>query len=178
MTNEPRRTRLLASGLLVLTFVVGGLAGAATQRVLRGRELEQPVVSATDSTDRGRRERGRGRGPRSILLDPNVLDQLEVNDDQRKIILALLADRDTAAQKLWREMEPRMNAIRAEFEPRFGAMMEKSRADVRAVLNAKQLVLLDSMIQVRREQRARENRNAPDSRSPQDSGKTKTEHFE
>ena len=56
--------------------------------------------------------------------------------------------------------------------------MQKSRADVRAALTAKQLVLLDSMIQVRREQRARENRNSPDSKSHQDSGKAKTEHLE
>ena len=177
MTNEPRRTRLLASGLLVLTFVVGGLAGAATERLLRGRELEQPPVSTTDTTGH-RPERGRGRGPRSILLEPAVLDQLEVSDKQRKAILALLAERDSASQILWREMEPRMNALRAEFEPRFVAMMEKSKARVRAQLNAKQLVVLDSMIQERREQRARQNRNSSDSKSPQDSGKAKTEHFE
>jgi hypothetical protein len=34
------------------------------------------------------------------------------------------------------------------------------------------------MIQVRRDQRARENRNSSDPKSPQDSGKTKPEHFE
>jgi len=117
MTNEPRRTRLLASGLLVLTFVVGGLAGAATERVLRGREPEQPPVTAADTTEHNRPERGRSRGPRSILLEPTVLDQLKVTDKQRKKILALLADRDSAAQQLWREMEPRMNALRSEFEP-------------------------------------------------------------
>jgi 23S rRNA maturation mini-RNase III len=95
-----------------------------------------------------------------------VLDQLEVSDKQRKAILALLAERDSASQKLWREMEPRMNALRAEFEPRFVAMMEKSKAQVRAQLNAKQLVVLDSMFQERREQRARQNRNSSDSKSP------------
>ena len=178
MTNEPRRTRLLASGLLVLTFVVGGLAGAATERVLRGREPDQPPVTAADTTDRARRERGRGRGPRSILLEPTVLDQLEVTDKQRKNILALLADRDSAAQQLWREMEPRMDTVRKEFEPRWMTILEKSRADVRAQLNSKQLVILDSMIQARRDQRARENRSSPDPKSQQDSGKTKTEHFE
>ena len=145
---------------------------------MRGREPDQPPVAAPDSADHGRRERGRSRGPRSILLEPTVLDQLQVTDKQRKKIFALLAERDTALQKIWREWEPRMDTLRAEFEPRFTALMESSRAEVRAQLNAKQLVLLDSMIQVRREQRAKENRNSSDPKSPQDSGKTKTEHFE
>jgi hypothetical protein len=181
MTKEPRRTRLLASALLVLTFVVGGLVGAATERVLRGREPDQPPIS---TTERNRPERSRPRGPRSILLEPTVLDQLGVNDKQRSAILALLAQRDTALQQLWGEMEPRINAIRAEFEPRFGAMMQKSRADVRAHLDARQQKILDQLIQVRIQERRAErakqnqNRNGPDPRASPDSGKMKTEHFE
>jgi hypothetical protein len=177
MTNEPRRTRLLASGLLVLTFVVGGLAGAATERLLRGRELEQPTVSVTDTAGR-RPERARGHGPRSILLEPGVLDQLEVNGKQRTKIMTLLAERDTALQKIWREMQPRMDAIRSEFEPRLVSTVEESRAEVRAQLNAKQIKMLDQMIQERREQRARQNHNSSDPKSPQDSGKTKMEHLD
>jgi hypothetical protein len=176
MTNEPRRTRLLASGLLVLTFVVGGLAGAATERVLRGREPEQPLVSTADTS--GHRPERRGRGPRSILLEPGVLDQLEVNGKQRTKIMTLLAERDTALQKIWREMQPRMDTIRAEFEPRLVSTVEKSRAEVRAQLNAKQIKMLDQMLQERREQRARQNRNSSDPKSSQDSGKTKTEHLD
>src|SRR5262245_3434831 len=181
MTTEPRRIRLLASALLVLTFVVGGLVGAATERVVRGREPDQPPISTTDSTaQRSRPERGRPRGPRSILLDPAVLDQLGVNDKQRKAILGLLAQRDTALQKLWGEMEPRMNAIRTEFEPRFGALMQKSRADVRAQLDEGQEKILDQLIKERRAERDKknQNRNGPDPRSSPDSGnKMKTEHL-
>jgi len=175
MTNEPRRTRLLASGLLILTFVAGGLAGAASERMLRAREPDQPTPSAN-----GRRpDRGRPRGPRSILLEPTVLDQLGVNEEQRRSILAELASRDTASQKLWSEMEPRMNAIWKEYEPRWGTILEQSRARIRSQLDSVQLTKLDSMIRVRREQRTADqkarNHNGPE---PHDSGKTKTEHFE
>jgi hypothetical protein len=173
MTNEPRRTRLLASGLLVLTFIAGGLAGAASEGLLRAREPGQP---APTTSERARPERG--RGPRSMLLEPTVLDQLRVSEQQRKAILSLLAQRDTATQKLWAEMEPRMNAIRAEVEPRFRAMMDASRKKIREQLNAEQLVKLDSMIAVRHAEREKARANGPEPRSPMDSGKTKTEHFE
>src|SRR6185369_15345791 len=176
MTNEPRRTRLLASGLLVLTFVAGGLVGAASDRLLGAREPDQP----TQRTGEHRPDRGRGRGPRSILLEPTVLDQLGVNDEQRKTILGLLAQRDTAFQKIWAEMQPRMDAVWANFEPRFRTMLDASKKEVRQQLTPEQQVKLDSMIQERKDERAKQNqnRNGPEPRSPMDSGKTKTEHFE
>ena len=174
MTNEPRRTRLLASGLLVLTFVAGGLVGAASDRLLGAREPDQPTQRAGEH----RPEPRRGRGPRSILLDPTVLDQLGVKDQQRKTILALLAQRDTAFQKIWAEMQPRMDTVWAAFEPRFQAMLDASRKEVRAQLDTAQRVKLDSMIKVRRAEREKERAHGPEPRSPMDSGKTKTEHFE
>ncbi len=181
MSSAPGRTRLLASGLLILTFVAGGLAGAASERLLRAREPEQPVPEATERSSSNNHDRGRrGPGPRSILLEPTVLDQLGVNDKQRKKILSLLAQRDTALQKLWGEMEPRMNALRKEYEPRFGSLMEASRAEVRKQMTAEQQKKLDELIQEWRARREaeRQNRNGPEPRPQSDSGKTKTEHFE
>lgn len=136
--ETPRRTRLLASGLLMVTFVVGALVGAAAERLLSARTPgagDRPTASNQSS------ERDRKDGPRggSIFLAPGVFDQIGATPEQRKKIQEILTRREQGAKKIWREFEPRMDA-----------MMDSTRGELRALLTAEQQAKLDQIIKERR----------------------------
>ena len=90
------RTRLLGAGLLALAFVAGALSGAAIDRALVAEETE--AAPTRDGRDRDRR--------RSY-----VIHQVEMTPDQRATIDAILDRRTERMRSVWREVEPRMDAI-------------------------------------------------------------------
>src|SRR5688572_7772856 len=163
MTNQntPDRTRLLASGLLVVTFAVGALAGAAGDRLLTAEpKAEVAPVTKADST-RSERERDRNRGRRgSILLDPKVLEELGTTVEQRQKINTVLERRDQEAKRIFNEMQPRLDA-----------MMQQTRDELRAQLTPAQLTRLDEIINERRARWEKNRSNGNQSKSPMDSAK-------
>ena len=171
MTEEtPRRARALASGLLIVTFVVGALFGAAGDRVLSAGESQvlesKPAVDPQGEPRReAEREKRGSRG--SIMLDPKVLDELGTTPEQRAKINALLARRDQETKRIWEEMKPR-----------FDTVMSESRIEIRSQLNADQLKKLDAIIaqrQAERKARHEQNRKNPTApKSPRDSAPGKS----
>jgi hypothetical protein len=159
---EPlRRTRLQATGLLAITFVVGALVGATSERALKARAPGDKVEAATKA-NRPDNDRGRTSGRRpSILLDPLVLNQIGATAEQRTKISAILARRDSASRKLWESIEPSMDHL-----------MEETRKELRSQLDADQLAKLDQIIAERRA-RMREQR---DSKSKLDTTNKKPEN--
>jgi Spy/CpxP family protein refolding chaperone len=153
--ESPRRTRLLASGLLVLTFVVGGLAGAATDRMLNASN--QPNATNVQRQDVEGRFRRRAR---SIFLDTLVFHQIGATPEQRQEIEALLARRDQDLSAVFEKMRPVLDTI-----------MTNYRHYTRAVLSAEQQAKLELVIQERyaARQRDRAARDSSHNRSRSDS---------
>jgi hypothetical protein len=166
ITAGPGRTRLLASGLLAVTFAVGALVGAAGERLIAAREPSREQ----EQTARTAEERNRGRGASarggSIFLEPGVFDQIGATPAQRKTIQDILAHREQGAKSIWREFEPRMEA-----------MMDSTRGEIRAQLTQEQQTKLDQIIRERRA-RMKEQRGHRDgdTKSKADSTKKKTEN--
>ena len=157
--DTPRRTRLLASGLLLISFVVGALVGAAGERLLFG---DEPGQTAANNTPSRQGERDRGPAPRrSIFLEPGVFDQIGATPEQRQGIQEILTRRDEGAKRIW-----------GEFAPRMDAMMDSTRGEIRARLTEEQRQKLDKLIEERRA-RMREQRGhrATDGKSRPDSAK-------
>ncbi len=140
--ESPGRTRLLASGLLVLTLAAGALGGVATERALNAR---QPGRTQAPRAQNGRdRERPGGRIP-SIFLDTLVFGRIGATSEQRQNIEAILARRDREASALW-----------AQIGPSLDSMVKQTRGEIRAQLSAEQLAKLDQIFKERYEKHRRD----------------------
>lgn len=160
MNVNPGRTRLLASGLLGVTFMVGALVGAAGDRLLTAEQESAATVQPAAPRE-PRNERERNRSPRgSILLDPNVLEQLGTTAEQREKIHAVLARRDQEAKRIYQAMKPELDA-----------MMKETREELRAQLTAEQRTRLDQIIEERRAQWRANRARESSSKTPTDSAK-------
>jgi uncharacterized membrane protein len=126
--NAPRLgPRLLAGLVIVLTFVVGGLAGAVVDRTValpHGMERigrRGPPPAPDSRREREGRERGRERFvqqlTRELSLNPAQVAKIE---------------------EITREREQKMNAIWAEVRPRIHALIEETRTEVDQVLTPEQ----------------------------------------
>ena len=162
MMNAPEKTRLLASGLLAVTFVVGALVGAAGERVLTAREATPVQQDAKPKDDKD--ESAKRRGPRSIFLEPGVFDQIGATAEQRADIQKILERREQGARAIW-----------SEFEPRMHAMMDSTRGEIRARLTEEQRQQLDALIKEKREQRSK-NRNNGQPQKPSPDSAHKAPH--
>jgi len=121
------RYRLLGGAVLVLTFGVGGLAGAAVERVLDTREPDR-LVSVDPAAETGTidcdRYRQRRRGP---------YGSLGLSDEQAASIDAVFESQRSRMDQFWADAGPRMNAI-----------LDETRADVREILTEEQRTQYDS----------------------------------
>jgi len=86
------RMRLIGFGVIAVTFLVGGLAGAAVDRVV-----------TADTSRRDADENGERRA--------HVIDQVEMTVDQRATIDAILERRSERMKAAWAEISPRLEAI-------------------------------------------------------------------
>lgn len=86
------RMRLIGFALIAVTFVVGGLAGAAVDRVV--------------TADTSRRDAHEADERRT-----HVIDQVEMSTDQRARIDAILERRSERIKAAWAECSPRLEAI-------------------------------------------------------------------
>jgi Spy/CpxP family protein refolding chaperone len=119
-----KRARLIGTALLLITFVAGGLAGAASERVMH----------ADDQPPKARTGEMRG-GARRLLLDEQFAQELQLSAEQRAQIRTIVNQRDQEAKRVWREVEPRLKSVGAA-----------TRADIQKVLRAEQVEKLDAEI--------------------------------
>jgi Spy/CpxP family protein refolding chaperone len=152
------RPKLVAFSLLFVTFVVGGLSGAALNSAASARELpadKAPAVERPVHDERGphgargsnggsERERSRRRA---------WLDDIGATEEQRAQIDAILEERRRQMDAVIKEQEPRMQAIIAA-----------SNAEVMNVLTPEQR---EKMEQRRAEMRARRAADAANQQNPE-----------
>lgn len=132
--DGPRRARWLGIAMLVATFFVGMLAGAATVRVVSARE-PGPARAASDSTSHH-----------------HFLDQLGLTPDQRRAADAILDRRHKQVDAFWKQNGPTLRAI-----------VDSTRSEIRAILTPAQRALADSIhAQRQRASAAREGDHSHD----------------
>lgn len=129
MSKMLGRTRLLGFGLLAVTFLVGALAGTAVDRVARDD------APAAESRDDDRQDDG-DRDRRYII------DRVDMSDAQRTAIDSILERRVRRMRAVWREVEPRLDAI-----------TDSARADIMEVLTPEQEAEYEKLLDRRRRDR-------------------------
>jgi Spy/CpxP family protein refolding chaperone len=130
--NTGKNARLIGTALLIITFIAGGLAGAAVVRVL----------SAESNATPGMRERGAPSmkgGPRRLLLDPEFANELGLTAEQRTQIKEILDRRDVEAKKLWDGFEPHLK--------QFG---QQVHSEIEKILTPEQQQKLNAALEQRR----------------------------
>lgn len=125
------RPRLLGSVLLVLTFLVGALAGAAFQHAVGARELDDRFVATKERDGRA--------------SDGDIFDRIGVSPEQRAEIDRILERRREDLDAFWAEAGPQLRAI-----------TEETRAEVKALLTPEQR---ETMNQLRAERKAMKQRH-------------------
>lgn len=118
------RMRLLGAGLLVVAFLAGALTGAAVDRVLSAGE-------STGGTREAERE------SRSY-----VIDRVDLTPEQRAAIDTILEDRAERMRAVWRQVEPRLDAI-----------TDSARSEIMHALTPAQRAEYQRMLDRRRERR-------------------------
>lgn len=124
MSEEPgysKRTRLQGAGLLLLVFIVGGLIGGAAERVRLVRRMPPRAW-----IERG----GRPSDERGIL--PRPFEQLDLSQEQRDRIVAILEAR-----------RPLTDSIMMETMPRLAAIRDSVSVEIKRILTAEQLEQLE-----------------------------------
>lgn len=116
------RTRLLGIALLVVTFAAGMLAGAAFDQALAARE---PAPAAQPGWH--------CHGPHGQKTS-RILDRLDLSPEQRARVDAIMARRRVEAEAYWDREGPRMRA-----------MVDSTRAEIRAVLTPAQRAEYDRL---------------------------------
>lgn len=127
------RTRMVGFGLLVATFLVGALSGAAVDRVLSADEPPDRTTERRDGDDDDRR--------RSY-----VIDAVDMAPEQRAAIDAILKERSKRMRSVWREAEPRLDAI-----------TDSARSEIMQVLTPEQRAEYERKLDERRKRRRGEN---------------------
>jgi uncharacterized membrane protein len=118
--------------LLAVVFLLGGVAGAATDRML-GKES----AAATDS------RRGSDRDRRGSYLDW-LAAELDLSDGQRAQIAAIVEQQREQVSGLWREMRPRYEEVK-----------QQARQEIQEVLNEEQRVAYQALLDREAERRRR-----------------------
>lgn len=121
----PGRTRLVGFALIAVTFLAGGLAGAAFERVLSAEAIRRDAPAT---------EERRG----------HVIDQVDMRPEQRAAIDAILERRSERMKAAWSEISPRLEAI-----------TDSARMEIMTVLTAEQRADYEARLEARLEERDR-----------------------
>lgn len=124
------RLRFLGFALIAVTFLVGGLAGAAFDRVLTGETVRREAA---------RTDERRG----------HVIDEVEMTADQRATIDAILDRRSERMKAAWAEISPRLEAI-----------TDSARLEIMEVLTPEQRADYQARLDARTREREREREEA------------------
>jgi Spy/CpxP family protein refolding chaperone len=119
------RTRLVGFALIAVTFLVGGLAGAAFDRVLTAESVRRDAP-------RGEERRG------------HIIDQVDMHSEQRAAIDVILERRSERMKAAWSEISPRLEAI-----------TDSARLEIMAVLTPEQRAEYEARLESWREERER-----------------------
>lgn len=119
------RTRLLGFTVIVVTFLVGGLAGAAFDRVLTAEAIRRDAPQ-------GEERRG------------HIIDQVDMRPEQRAAIDVILERRSERMKAAWSEISPRLEAI-----------TDSARLEIMAVLTPRQREEYEARLQAWSEERDR-----------------------
>lgn len=122
------RQRLLGIGLLCVTFITGGIAGASFQQVLASRTAE-----AQDAREQRRGGSGRS-SERGRSNDDFPYVRLQVTEEQRPQIERILNEGQKKVNDFWRRTQPQLRAT-----------VDSTRAEIRAVLTPEQNMQWDSL---------------------------------
>src|SRR5215213_4865764 len=115
--------------LIVMTvFVIGFAAGALSLNLYQ--RFTNPA-SPKDSDDR------------TGILIQKMNQRMDLTSDQQNRIREILTATGKKYLELRKEMEPRIK----DFEPRFNAVRQQQRDEIRALLNEKQLPRFEEMVQ-------------------------------
>ena len=117
---------MLGLVVLVVTFAAGAIAATAIDQVLHADPPSREAAAKTAECDQ---KRG------------HLLDRLDLTEDQRARIDSILERRRAQTDRFWTEAGPTLEAI-----------MDSTRAEIRAVLTPEQRELHDRL---RRERKAR-----------------------
>jgi hypothetical protein len=118
------KSKTLALALLIGSFMVGGVVGA-----LVDRSLVRGAVSESSGE-----ERGHDRDRRQSYMDW-LAAELDLTDDQREHVAAVLETNREEVRALWRETRPAFEELR-----------DRLRAQVREALTEEQQTAYDSLL--------------------------------
>lgn len=133
------RMRLLGAGLLLVTFAAGALSGAALDRVL--------TMDSGDSAGYEGQREGKGDGEGESRSRSYVIDAIDMSEEQRGTIDQILEDRTERMQIVWREVEPRLDAI-----------TDSARTEIMEVLTPEQRAAYEEKLAERHGRRDRRER--------------------
>lgn len=108
MMVTAKRARLTGLLVLAMMFAVGALTGAATMRVVEGDEA--PTRMRSDGAKR-----------------PDLFEKLELTEEQRVQVDAIMERRRQEVDSFWQEHGPQLRAI-----------TDSARAEMRSVLTPEQ----------------------------------------
>jgi Spy/CpxP family protein refolding chaperone len=103
-----KRARIMGIVVLVIMFAIGALSGAVTMRVATGDESE-------------------GRARAESRKQPGLFDTLELTDEQRAQVDAIMERRRGEVDAFWEKHGPQLRAI-----------TDSARAEIRAVMTPEQ----------------------------------------
>ncbi|HEY8483165.1 MAG TPA: hypothetical protein VIL13_01045 [Longimicrobiales bacterium] len=136
LNGSTRRARLIGLGMLAGAFLAGALSGAAVVRVV---SADEPAVRAGAEEEHGRRH-----------SRPNLFDELDLTEEQRIQIEAILERRRKQIDAFWAEFGPKLRAIR-----------DSTRSEIREVLTPEQRELEERLWRARRRHSGREEGKPP-----------------
>ena len=128
--NNGKNARLIGTAVLIVTFIVGALAGAAVFRVVAA-EGPRPEHARVGGPMRG--------SSRRLLLDDQFAKDIGLTADQRAQIKNILDRRDAEAKKMWSQFEPQLKS--------FGKQVHD---EIQHVLTPEQQKKLDAALEQRR----------------------------
>ncbi|UCC71727.1 MAG: hypothetical protein JSV86_15315 [Gemmatimonadota bacterium] len=128
------KSKAWALALLVAVLLLGGVAGAAVDRMLVGER----------TASSGQRGRSGDRDRRRSYLDW-LSAQLELDEEQQAQVQVVVEEYREQISSIWREVRPR-----------YEELQEQLRAEIRAVLTEEQAANYDALLQRQRERHERE----------------------
>jgi Spy/CpxP family protein refolding chaperone len=127
------KSKAWAVALLLSVLILGGVIGAAMERFVSGR----PTTEARQEHLRGERDR------REAYLDW-LAAELDLTDEQRAQVEAIVERQRAEMAKVWQELRPRFEELKSQ-----------ARAETRALLNEEQLAAYEELLQREAERRPR-----------------------
>ncbi len=127
MRNEETRVKLVTAAVIVAVFAAGIVVGLALDRSF-SPALAGPPDEVGGPTETASRE---GEPAGKTLT---IIDRLDLDPRQRVLIDSVLDD-----------FQARMAGFQKEYRPRYWALVDSSRAEVRQFLSEEQATLHDSL---------------------------------